>query len=703
VDRKTLLLISSLSCLTLLQISAGAQAPPAPGGPAPAANQVTREYKLSFLRDKLPGTPGNNSSGLDIDANGNDAAAANMATFLTSLSPDADKTTVKAHENHLIIQGDRDNVNKLMELTALSLDVPSPLVKADVYTIQVNTTPRNRDQAQDKIEEIAEGVQITRDLLNGTQLGLGKYLAEPNSMMAYITPDGLPDPKTDILQKVHNDLDAVGFDYDPRRPLMLNDMLLLLGLCDRSRFRDQLTLSNSRVGPPTLADKVEWSLISIRDDINAGRGIPDPADHKTLLVGSQHSKQLVKLLNRMIANVEAVRLFDNKPEVIADKDRRKYLFDRTGNLVDPATQYADISGLDKFVTNWNRCQGDYLNSSCATESDYLPAALTQDSARSDTMLKNAMDAVTSDLQDLFLQPLFDWIREDVRGGSSGHSGIDLVGETSILVRDRTLAETSGSIQRYLKFTPIPKLTQQMLTDAKALSDGTAPTDSQLTHQLARNPNSNNEVVRDHSGNPVVLTEGQSIHFNHDGSVVTDSNGDPVVVSNPVHGRATTALGPVSPLQALLVGAAFNSDVDPTYTKINAGTSLAIQPFVLPGDGSARLQLNLTSTMNVDDPAVGQEAESGGPIDRIPSHTTVTETTIDAFDLQTVSSFGAQTTGPGDYSWRIPLLDEIPVVGGLFHGARSRSTVRQDSVVIVNLTILPRSLDLVPYFKKLIDR
>ena len=110
---------------------------------------------------------------------------------------------------------------------------------------------------------------------------------------------------------------------------------------------------------------------------------------------------------------------------------------------------------------------------------------------------------------------------------------------------------------------------------------------------------------------------------------------------------------------------------PTYRKIAPGTSLAIRPFVLPDGGSARVQMSLTSTVEPDQPDAGQRASGRLPFDVIASHTVTTEATISAFDLQTIASFGAQTTAPGDYAWRIPLLDQIPLLGGLFHGPRSR--------------------------------
>jgi hypothetical protein len=163
--------------------------------------------------------------------------------------------------------------------------------------------------------------------------------------------------------------------------------------------------------------------------------------------------------------------------------------------------------------------------------------------------------------------------------------------------------------------------------------------------------------------------------------------------------ATTALGALSPQAALGLEALFAADSDPIYRSVAPGTSLATRPFIVDDDGAARIQLNLASTVNAQQPSdLTQAAKQGVPINEITSQTVTTETTISAFDLVTVASFGVQTTGPGDYGWRIPVLDALPVVGSLFHGPILSQTNRQDSIELVNLTILPRSLDLVPYLK-----
>ncbi len=597
--------------------------PLAPAILAPAAAPVTLTYTLRFLRGTLPSVSATDPGTSDITGIGTDTAAAALATFLGGVFPGGD-TTVTAHENRLVLVGPAAHVSALRQMLALSLDIPSPQVRADIYTIQVNTTPRNRDQAQDKIEEIAAGIQIVRDFIHGSEGGLGAYLATDR---AHVPSDPADTAEAAALRKnLFAKMALAGYDRSPDRPLSLIDMLILLTVSDRGRLRQELT---PRIGPPP-ADPKDYHLIDGLEASlhNVGRGLA-AGDGREGVVYTRHGAQLGRLIARIQAQIDMARRAGT-PVPLFSRMARVY-------AADPRAKAGDMQGMCDFLDAWHDCQGAFLTGP-QPDPDHpevdpreYPDRLSRQSAATDLLLKEAMDALTADLQTVYFQPLLDWIREDVRGGHAGSTGIDLVGMTSLTVRDRTLGETKGTAESYFKFTPIPHLTMDSLTGAKTLA-GSTP---------------------------------------------------------------ATALGALTPLQALALEAALSEDAAvPSYRKIAPGTSLAIRPFVLPDGGSARVQMSLSSTAAADPPAAGGRDI---PFDGITSHTVTTEATISAFDLQTVSSFGVQTSAPGDYSWRIPLLDQLPLLGELFHGPRGRDTERQDSIAIVSLTILPRSLDLVPYY------
>jgi len=724
-------------------------------GPAPDS-PVTLTYALRFLRGTLPSVTATNADTSDITGIGTDKAATDLAAFLSKVYP-ADDTVVTAHENHLVLTGPAHHVNALRQMLALSLDVPSPQVKADIYTIQVNTTPRNRDAAQDKIEEIQGGIQIVRDFIHGSQAYLAAYLASPqagvdvltdgqktvltdaqkialssalkgrvltdaqNSVLADAQNSVLADAQNSVLagvltkQELFAKMRLAGYDPSPHRPLNLTDMLILLVVSDRKQFRTELTPRKGINPKPTLIDNLEISLGKVRQQL-VSRNLPLTSDFTALNVAtglevpiynapnvsvySRHGDQLVKLIDRIESQIQIARRAGTPVP----------LFSRLAALYpdDTVSQENDMRGIGDFLDAWHLCQGAFLLPPKESKGVLVqyPDQLSSKSAATDFLLKEAMDALTADLQTVYFQPLLDWIRDDVRGGHAGSTGIDLVGTTSITIRDRTLGETKGTAESYFKFTPIPHLTMDSLTGAKSLANGSPATADTTTQTVATDAKG---IVRMANGDPLLLTPNQQLATDPaTGLALRKGNsptGDPVVRTVPDTSQtktpsalASTVFGALTPLQSLALQAVLSEDATvPSYRKIAPGTSLAIRPFVLPDGGSARVQMSLTSTITSDQPNAAQLAQRDVPFDVISSHTVTTEATISAFDLQTVSSFGAQTTGPGDYAWRIPVLDEIPLLGELFHGPRSRETKRQDSIAIVNLTILPRSLDLVPYY------
>ena len=659
---------------------------------------VTSIYTLHFLRGPLPTTDVTPVSDSGIDAYGTDKAATDAASFLNTLYPDT--TSVQAHQNHLILTGPADQVNTLRQMLALNLDVPSPQVKADIYTIQVNTTSHNRDAAQDKIEEIQAGIQIVRDLIHGSEIVLGAYLADNDRAKVKENSTEPGDPKNKLFAAMELD----GYNSSPNRPLGLTDMLIFLAVSDRKQFANELTPgyspppSTNAPRPPFLSDKLEKELFKVRKLVSSG-DMPLKSDIYKVddaKAYSRHGENLKKLIDRI------------ETKVMLARQGQYPVFRRlAGAYSTPAIN--DMNGMTKFLDAWHSCKSAFLQplpSQPATTPDQkleeYPDQLSSTSAATDLLLKEAMDALTGDLQELYFQPLLDWIREDVRGVTAGGSGIDLVGTTSITVRDRTLVQTQGTADSYFKYTPIPHLTMESLTGAKMLANGTPATPDTTTNRVATDVDG---PVRMANGDPLLLKPSQQVATDAQGKALrngTKNDGDPVVLTIPNMSQtkspsalASTIFGALTPLQALGLQAVFSEDaVLPSFRKIAPGTSLAIRPFVLPDGGSARVQMSLTSTVDSDAP---DTTKRDVPFDVIAKQTVNTEATISAFDLETVASFGVQTTALGDWAWRIPILDQIPLLGDVFHGPRRRETKRQDSIAIVNLTILPRSLDLVPYY------
>jgi hypothetical protein len=668
----------------------------------PPSLPIVRTYTVRFLRDSLPAGADSSASASsdDISGTGVDQSANHLATVLTGIYPG---TTVTAQENKLILKGDATNVRRLRELTALTLDVPSPEVRADVYTIQVNSTPSNRRECDDKIDEIEQGIQIVKDYIHLTELGLGQYLGNPQSS-SY--------PGLAMLslgnKTIGRDLDQAGFSPNPVRPLGVNEMLVFMALANPKALRAQLLRSAGTTASSTLVDQLLNSLENAEDQIKNPKNRPTA----TTIKGDQppSDSSLLALLQKIQDQI----LLTGKSDVPG----AHYLLNRTGHLLIPANNLAladnlndtkpscgVINGVGSFLESWNECEADFEQpGDAASADDALPDAVSQSSADTDILLKGAMDALTEDLNQLYVQPLLDWIRIVARSGHGSSSGINLVGETELLVRDRTVGSTTGQAQSFVKFTPIPEFDSTLLTGAKTLANGTAGTADTTSTYV---PKDAKGPVTAADGSILTLPLEQTVQINPaTGLAYRNPDGSPVITTGQSPNTqsasqlATTALGALTPLQALGLNALLAANSDPLYRSIAPGTSLSIRPFVVDDDGSARVQLNLTSTVNAQQPAdLTQAAKQGVPINEITSQTVSTEATISAFDLETVASFGVQSTAPGDYAWRVPILDDLPVVGSLFHGPIQSQTDRQDSIEILSLTILPRSLDLVPYLNE----
>jgi hypothetical protein len=654
--------------------------------PASSPEDIVRIWPLMFLRGELPASAQAAQPVGDINSIGKDNAAENAATFLTGLYG-ADKLKVTALENRLVLKGPPTLVQHTRRLLALGLDVPSPQVRADVVIIQVNssnTRPKSRERALAKMDEIRAGIQLVRDLMKQSRVELNVF-----AQHAVV--------KTPIDGLMRN----VGFSPTPGRPLSVAEMLIFLGFTDRARneFHDALLPGTGPLACAfqTMLTRAQAALQY--KDVAPGQspltvqpmpGTVPPifADWGQAPTVRAHRQNLLNLVKKI---QNRVNRHGATPKVAATP-----LLPRLAAQYDSRLAKADAEGLTAFLQTWIACKKAYIeNKPYDINEEQLPDALSSSSAATDLLLKQLMEAFRDDLQELLIQPLMEWIRDDVQQGSAQDSGIDVVGTTSVVVRNRTLAVVNGQAESYFPFTPIPKITEDNLKQARTLAQGGDTPTKNAAENVLRNPDGS--VFLDANKNPVVLQNGEQAARDAGGAIVLKGDKTPQILkTNPVN-LPLTALGVLSPLQALLLQGVLREDNAVTsYNRVAPGVDLAIRPFVLPDGGSARVQLNLTATVETDPLTPADYASRGRPVDRITKQSVSTEATVNAFELMELSTFGAQTTRLGDYSWRIPLIDQIPIVGQLFHGPRSRETKRQESIALITLSILPRSLDLVPF-------
>ncbi len=299
-----------------------------------------------------------------------------------------------------------------------------------------------------------------------------------------------------------------------------------------------------------------------------------------------------------------------------------------------------------------------------------PAELNQQAAAVDRLLKGLMDTWTADMQELFLQPLLSRIQKrQIRGG-----GVALGGTTRISVAHRADAFLRPEVVAFVDAT-LPRPFGTDLLDATHPKVSVTPT-TEVTEVTAP-----------------------------DGSVTKTTKTTPSSANRAPGGDALgqlsglqQLLAPLPQAQALLLGSAILSDVQPRFTSVAPGVEVKVVPSVLPDEQSARLQLNFR--FGVETSVLGEERpdlKPARPADAVKSHQVVTDTTVTAFDLFDVSSFSLATSHPQAPHY-IPILGRLPLIGPVFQLPRGNKRTHHESVILANAVIQPRSLYMTRFYQ-----
>jgi hypothetical protein len=124
---------------------------------------------------------------------------------------------------------------------------------------------------------------------------------------------------------------------------------------------------------------------------------------------------------------------------------------------------------------------------------------------------------------------------------------------------------------------------------------------------------------------------------------------------------------------------------PVYLSLAGGVSVGLIPTVLPDATEARIHILLASTVNTGSGA----ASASNPVpDAINKLSAGTDVRVAADDLFELTSINSQNTALGDFSWQIPVLDEIPLIGPMFRGPRRHDTKTHKAMVLVTVGIIP---------------
>lgn len=626
-----------------------------------------------------------------------ESTAVRLARIFNAITDGHLETAGESNRIHL--KGPRRLVDEARRLLARELDIPYSTVRLDIWTIQVNTTNQGTgsqkiEHAQQNLDDIRAGIQLERDVtatLEGTFLGCANQIYSDGDLPAPTNSDGTGLPSYKAIAKTAAQLDLcdlqtamaqAGFNNNPRRPLTfaealvflaakgtgpgnadlgnwLSEQLLVAGIDYLAEVHQELwkvqTAAKARMsgkGPNAnlyqrdyltatrLLDLVVQMLddFGVHDSAALAKVVSEEADNQKLMArattGAERSQWRMLHVQQLLDIVQGT----GQPA-----------FRRLAQEFDPSGDVATRQGLYDFFTAWKLSEG-----SSPPNLDYA-TKLTQAANDADAMLKSVTDSARADFEDVTTTPLLQWVRNEIQQGNARSSGIDLVGTATITATSTTHATLAGKAMASDPSTQQPALSLTQL-QAKATDIGVK------------------------------------------GSVIQG----------------------ITPDEALLLEAALNSPTT-TSTPIAPGISVDVIPTVERDGGSARLKITINETMNNapsdasnsgnDLSAVGGKlfggllgaiqlpssssskaspGSSGANLDYIPSHQMTTDVGVTANDLFEISSFSMEHTTLGGPSWDVPLVDQIPLIGKIFQGPKTRVTKHQESVILVYVTLTPKA-------------
>ncbi|MBI5761684.1 MAG: hypothetical protein HZA46_24505, partial [Planctomycetales bacterium] len=136
----------------------------------------------------------------------------------------------------------------------------------------------------------------------------------------------------------------------------------------------------------------------------------------------------------------------------------------------------------------------------------------------------------------------------------------------------------------------------------------------------------------------------------------------------------------APLQALIP--------DPAVYKFETGTGFEIRPVIQPDGHSIVYGFDYMYTTNVREPIRADEKHLG----RVKQHFVHTDVQTSSYELREVSRYTvalkASRTSRG-----VPLLEDVPLVGGLFRPMPSDESSLQQNIILASSVIYPTLFDL----------
>jgi hypothetical protein len=272
---------------------------------------------------------------------------------------------------------------------------------------------------------------------------------------------------------------------------------------------------------------------------------------------------------------------------------------------------------------------------------FSPYFLQQATEILNARLQAVVDALSLDLQDLFVVPTLDKIRKVVRD----FKDVDYaqVGKTSVASLSGISTEVTSRSVSAFDVTP-PLRLSELLAKAKTLSESAAPFIPEVTP--------------------------------------------------PGASAASERLVGTMPLAQIigLIGA-FGEERS-VWRELQAGVSISLTPAVLRNMTSAELKVDLRT----GDPLASTKEEKVKPLSRVSQHDVKTSIYVNALDFFDLSAFVSQSTLNGGRGyvpiigpiWR-GLFGEVPGFGTFFSWKKGAKTVYHESLILTISSITPTAM------------
>ncbi|MFT5326860.1 MAG: hypothetical protein ACI8P0_004743, partial [Planctomycetaceae bacterium] len=288
-------------------------------------------------------------------------------------------------------------------------------------------------------------------------------------------------------------------------------------------------------------------------------------------------------------------------------------------------------------------------------------------AQMDNYLKRLAIALEDDFKVQFYDPAFEGVRAEGRDESVNFGQIE---RTTILTNNRTFAKVSPQASMEFDLPKRAPVVVEAMSGAKALMQDYGalvndPTFVGLTGALSGSPavggagNGSGPQVK-----PLFPTQGT------DSQSSFLSGGPPGTPG----GRQKTSLEQLIP--------------DPAVYKIQTGTGFEIRPVIQPDGHSIMYDFNYLYTTNVREPVDPDEKHLG----RIKQHYIHTQVQTSSFELREISRYQVALK-VSRTSRGVPLLEDIPIAGGLFRPAPSAESSLQQNIILGQTTVYPTLFDL----------